>query len=178
MAIMVQSVELLLDAEAEAAISRQWQSLADAGLPALHEPHRPHVTLAVAQEIWPRIERRLEHDLDFTPFPLRIGAVMVFGDRRPILVRLVVPTVHLLDLQHRIHHIVAGSPGIATNTAPDAWTPHVTLARRVQPDQLGAAINTVLTGGDIRATAVGIRRWDGEQRRAWTIAEESTPPRR
>jgi 2'-5' RNA ligase len=177
MASMVQSVELLLDAEAESAIRRQWQSLADAGLPFIKADHRPHITMAVAQEIWPRVERRLEH-LDFEPLPLRIGAVMVFGDRKPILVRLVVPTVGLLDLQHRIHATIADSPGLAGNTAPDAWTPHVTLARRVRPDQLGAALNTVLTSGDISATAVGIRRWDGDQRREWTIAEESTPSQR
>jgi 2'-5' RNA ligase len=178
MANMVQSVELLLDAEAEAAVRRQWQLLADAGLPAQHAPHRPHITLAVAARLDPIVERRLEHDLDFEAFPLRIGAVMVFGDRRPILVRLVVPTARLLALQYRIHNLVAGSPGIASNTEPDHWTPHVTLARRVQPDQLGVAINTVLTGGDIEATAVGIRRWDGDHRREWTIAEESTPPLR
>ncbi|WP_245664563.1 2'-5' RNA ligase family protein [Nocardia grenadensis] len=100
---MVQSVELLLDEAAEQRIRRQWELLAEAGLPGLGqsrhdgatENHRPHITVAVARQIWPRIEQELDR-LPFRPFPVRLGGVLVFGARRPILVRAVVPSEQLL----------------------------------------------------------------------------------
>ncbi|BDT86493.1 2'-5' RNA ligase family protein [Nocardia cyriacigeorgica] len=173
---MVQSVELVLDDTAEEYIRQQWASLAEAGLPGVirrpaagDPPKRPHITLAVAKQIWPRIDHDLEK-LPFHPFPVRLGGVLVFGSRRPILVRLVVPSEQLLAWQRRVHALVTPCPGVPGNMHPDQWTPHVTLARRVPPPQLGAAILAVASDRDFPATAVGIRRWDGDERRAWPVA--------
>jgi len=165
---MVQSVELLLDDTAEAAIRRQWRMLADAGLSSQQPHHRPHVTLSVASEIWPRIEKQLR-EVDFVPFPIDVGAVTVFGGKRPVLVRSVIASDNLLGLHRRVHDVLAECPGTAANLSPGHWTPHVTLARRLQPDQLGEAIRAVLRERDIAATAVGLRRWDGERRAEWSI---------
>ncbi len=167
---MVQSVELLLDDDAEAKIRRQWQLLADAGLPSPRAAHRPHVTVAVAREIWPRIDKNLEQKVDFAPLPIRIGAPMIFGGRRAILVRLVVPTEPLLSLHRHVHELVADCPGLARHTGPGEWTPHMTLARRLSLDQLGPALTAILDEPDFACTAVGIRRWDGDNRREWRIA--------
>ena len=50
---MVQSVELLLDPDTEAAVRSSWDALAAVDLPSLAsntaESNRPHVTLAVAE---------------------------------------------------------------------------------------------------------------------------------
>lgn len=170
---MVQSVELLLDEAADAEIRRQWQLLAEAGIPSLAakttETNRPHITVAVARQIWPRIDHTLE-ELTFRPFPVRLGGVLIFGARHPILVRLVVPSEQLLALQRRISGIVAPCPDIPANLHPDAWTPHITLARRVPPHQLGEAVHAVARDRDFPATVAGIRRWDGDQRREWLVA--------
>ncbi|MEV6391016.1 2'-5' RNA ligase family protein [Nocardia xishanensis] len=169
---MVQSVELLVDDAAEAEIRRQWTLLAEAGLPSVTakaiETHRPHITIAVARQIWPRIDSALDQ-LIFRPFPVRLGGVLVFGARHPILVRLVVPTEQLLTLQRRVYDIVSPCPGAPANLRPDAWTPHITLARRVPVRQLGEAVHAVAADRDFPATIAGIRRWDGDQRREWPV---------
>ncbi len=175
---MVQSVELLLDEAAEQRIRRQWELLAEAGLPGLGqgrrdgdtEGHRPHITVAVARQIWPRIEQELDR-LPFRPFPVRLGGVLVFGARRPILVRAVVPSEQLLAWHRRIHQVIEPCPDIPANLRPNQWTPHVTLARRVLPQRIGDAVAAVAADRDTTATVVGVRRWDGDRRRAWAVAE-------
>ncbi|WP_024803884.1 2'-5' RNA ligase family protein [Nocardia sp. BMG51109] len=166
---MVQSVELLLDDTAEAEIRRQWVLLADAGLHSPAADHRPHITVAVAREIPPRLDRALAAR-EFRPLPIRLGGLLVFGARHPILVRAVVPTEALLALQRRLFAVIAPCPGVPATVHPDAWTPHVTLARRLRPRQLGEAVHAVAGDRDIPATVVSVRRWDGDQRRAWPVA--------
>jgi 2'-5' RNA ligase len=169
---MVQSVELLLDDTADAEIRRQWQLLTQAGVRSPAADHRPHITLAVARQIWPRLEQALDRQ-EFRPLPIRLGGLVVFGSRSPILVRLVVPTEPLLELQRRIFGVIAQCPGVPSNVRPDAWTPHVTLARRLKPQQLGEAILAVAGDRDFPATVVGVRRWDGDQHREWPVARGS-----
>ncbi|MFE3546173.1 2'-5' RNA ligase family protein [Nocardia sp. NPDC059177] len=167
---MVQSVELLFDERGETEIRRQWAALADAGISSPRGgTHRPHITVAVAREIWPRIDHQLER-LTFTPLPVRLGGVLIFGSRRPIVVRAVVVTEELLALQRRIAEVVAPCPGIPANLAPGAWTPHVTLARRVPPERLGDAVRAVTADTDCPAVVVGIRRWDGDARAERIVA--------
>ena len=166
---MVQSVELLLDDAAEAEIRRQWHLLSEAGISSPAPDHRPHITVAVAREIWPRLDRALS-DLPFRPLPVRLGGLLIFGARHPILVRPVVPTEDLLALQRRIAAIVEPCPGIPTTMRPGAWTPHMTLARRLEPDRVTAAMDAVAADRDSAATVVGIRRWDGDRRIEWPIA--------
>ncbi|MEU7767190.1 2'-5' RNA ligase family protein [Nocardia sp. NPDC049190] len=172
---MVQSVELLLDEAADAEIRRQWQLLAEAGVPSLAAQtaasNRPHITAAVAKQIWPRIERALDEQ-SVAPIPVRLGGLVVFGARHPILVRLVVPSETLLALHRRIFHAISPCPGIPANVHPDAWTPHITLARRVPAHQIGEAIHAVARDRDFPATVLGIRRWDGDQRREWRVGRD------
>ncbi len=165
---MVQSVELILDDTAEAEIRRQWDLLAAAGVSAPAAEHRPHITLAVARQIWPRLEHALGAT-EFRPLPITLGGLLIFGSRSPILVRSVVPSDALLQLHRRIHAVLAQCPGVPAKVRPDGWTPHITLARRLRPQQLAEAIHAVATDHDTTATVVGIRRWDGDQHREWNI---------
>lgn len=168
---MVQSVELVLDPAAEAEIRRQWRVLSAAGIHSPAPDHRPHITVAVAREIWPRLDRVLAAQ-PFRPMPVRLGGLLIFGARRPILVRLVVPTEELLAVQRRIAAVVDGCPGIPATMRPSAWTPHVTLARRLSTERLAQAIAAVGADRDRAATVVGIRRWDGDRRIEWPIADD------
>ncbi|GAB0102896.1 2'-5' RNA ligase family protein [Nocardia sp. JMUB6875] len=166
---MVQSVELVLDAESEEAVRRQWALLRALGLHAPGAEHRPHITVAVAAEIWPRLDKALGQQ-DFRPFQVHLGGLLVFGSRSPILVRAVVPSAPLIALQHRLFRVIEDCPGIAANVRPDVWTPHITLARRLRPGQLDAAVGAVAWDKDFRATVEGIRRWDGDRRVEWPVA--------
>src|SRR5579875_2967912 len=145
---MVQSVELLLDQDAEQRIRDEWATLADAGLPSLAShrgaTNRPHCTVAVAPSGlegaldgiravfrgWHLAERGL---------PVVVGPPVLFGGHRGqwVLARLVVPARPLITLHSAVHRAIdAGAPDAAVvdQTRPDAWTPHVTLARRMPGD--------------------------------------------
>lgn len=166
---MAHSVELLFDAEADAAIRRQWAALVEAGLPsqALHRSptNRPHVTLTVAERIEPAVDPALREPAGQLPLDCIAGAPMVFGGRSLVLVRLIVPSAGLLRLHASVDAICA--PHAATGPFPHArpghWTPHVTLARRLAPADLPAALEAI-GADDVTGTFAGLRRWDGDAR--------------
>src|SRR3954468_19046065 len=106
---MAHSVELLFDAETEAALRRAWDALADAGLPsqARHTApsNRPHVTLAVADSIAAAVDDDLTALADQLPLHCVVGAPLLFGAGRFTLARLIVPSAELLSLQSRVHDL-------------------------------------------------------------------------
>lgn len=166
---MAHSVELLFDAEADAAIRRQWAALVEAGLPsqALHRSptNRPHVTLTVAERIDPDVDAALREPASHLPLDCTVGAPMVFGGRSLVLVRLIVPSDGLLRLQASVDAICAphAGGGPFPHARPGQWTPHVTLARRLAPADLPAALEAIGTD-DVPGTFAGLRRWDGDAR--------------
>jgi 2'-5' RNA ligase len=169
---MAHSVELLFDSGADAAIRREWAALAEAGLPsqARHPSptNRPHVTLTVAERIDPAVDAALWEPARQLPLDCLVGAPMVFGRKSLTLVRLIVPAAGLLRLQESVDSICAPylSSGPFLHTRPGRWTPHVTLARRLAPADLAAALEAI--GTDDPASTVGtfsgLRRWDGDAR--------------
>jgi 2'-5' RNA ligase len=155
----VVSVELILDDELDAAVRAEWAALAATGGSSLaHHPgasNRPHITLLVRTRL-PRLDADALRD---RPAPaLTLGAPVLFGagDRR-VLARSVVVTDELLALHAEIHAL-AGAGDDAPFTAPGAWTPHVTLARRLRLSDTAAALEIVT--GTHTGAAPGVRRWD------------------
>jgi hypothetical protein len=57
--------------------------------------------------------------------------------------------------------------GALANAEPGQWTPHVTLARRVAPDQLPQALPQL--GHEIRGRITGLRHWDGNAKVVYPI---------
>ena len=163
---MVHSIELLLDVDTESVIRRGWKALSDAGLHSPPPTSRPHVTVIVADGISPDVDDRLSAVLYRLPVLCVIGAPMVFGRSPFILVRSVVPSMELLQIQAEVNRISTTylEPAAAPNTAVGQWTPHVTLARRVEESQLSRALTIRNTTRDIRGSIVGLRRWDGNKR--------------
>jgi 2'-5' RNA ligase len=153
------SIELLLDEEAERALRAEWTALAEAGLPsqARHtgESNRPHVTLLYSNETLepPRIVG--------LPVPLTAGSPVIFGSARRgfVLARSIRPNAPLLELHRILHEEVGDLPGIDRLTRPGAWTPHITLARRVSPEQLGAALTVIDPHRAVEGRAVAARLW-------------------
>jgi hypothetical protein len=152
------SIELLLDAATEAAVRGEWDALIAAGLPSAGRhpgaSNRPHVTMLVR----PELARFDASVLLGRAFPVTLGAPLLFGagDRR-VLARAVVPSAELIAL-HAAVHAEAGAGDDVAHTVPDAWTPHVTLARRMRLADLERALP--LVGGEMHAVAAGLRRWD------------------
>jgi hypothetical protein len=182
------SIELLLDDEAESAIKRQWRLLADAGLPSEHRTsqtgssahHRPHVTMLACEQIPVATALALGPMLsEALPLPVVIGAPMIFGTMkvgRPglILVRQLLASVELLQLQQRV--LVACPEPLGENFAAGRWAPHVTIARRLRPDQIPAALQVLARSGSSNGTprelptrAVGCRYWQGDLHQARTL---------
>ena len=171
---MAQSVELTLDAAAEAALVAQRDRLAAAGLdrprrPEPHGQHLPHVTLYAANAISEAAEPALPEIVAGIELTVRIGAVMIFGPRngRCILVRQVLASMELLELQQRVALACGADPG--SQFGPGRWSPHVTLARHLPIDHVVMAVCVLGSRGELDATITRCRRWDGQRRIAWWL---------
>lgn len=153
------SIELLLDPATEAAVRAEWEALAAHGMSSL-APHtsasnRPHVTLLARSDLAAFDARTLA---ECSSFAVTLGAPVLFGaGERRVLARGIVPTVELLDI-HAAVHALAGGGDDAPHTAPGAWTPHVTLGRRLRTVDLAGALEHV--GGEIHGRATGLRLWN------------------
>jgi hypothetical protein len=168
---MAHSVELLFDADTDAALRREWAALAEAGLPSQagnrSGTNRPHVTLTVADRIDAVADDALQALAGRLPLPCVIGARLVFGAGRFTLARLIMPSAQLLALQADVHtrclpHL---SPTVLAHAEPGQWTPHTTLGRRFGADDIGAALAALRhSSGDLAAQFTGLRRWDGDRR--------------
>ncbi len=164
------SVEAIPDAATEASLRAQWQRLSDAGLPsagAHRSPsNRPHVTLAVRDELAPS---SLEPFAARLPLDLRLGGAVVFAaGARFVLARPVVLTRDLLELHADIVRTVGPAPAAYRVTAAGRWMPHLTLARRMTSDQVGQAL-AIVGAGEVSGRLEGLRVWDGEARAITTV---------
>ena len=158
------SVELTLDDDTERRIRIQWAALADAGLPsqATHtgESNRPHITLALSQTMTQQVADELAVAVADLPLPVTIGGLLLFGARRVVLARLAIPSVALLALQARVATALSDPVDPHDTFAAGRWTPHVTLARRLDPDQLGTVLRQLGAVPPIHGRLIRARRWD------------------
>jgi 2'-5' RNA ligase len=168
---MVHSVELLFDPDTEATLRRIWDDLAAADLAGRIPAGRPHVTVAVAERIAPRVDTLLQPVAQQLPLACDVGAPLVFGQSNAVLARLIVPTAKLLALHADVHRICAPHllPAPLPHSLPDQWTAHVTLARRIGGAQLGPVLRIAGQPTQIRGCLAGLRRWDGTERVEYPI---------
>ncbi len=161
---MVHSIELVFDPDTEAAVRHIWAELADAGIPSQAPASRPHVTLAVAERIHPDVDALLAPVARRLPLTATIGAPVLFGRANVVFARLVVPTGELLALHAEVHRLCRPhlEPASMSNSLPDQWTAHVTLARRVGGHQLGRALRIAGRPAQLDGRFAGLRRWDGK----------------
>lgn len=160
-------VEALLDEQGEEAVRRQWSDLREAGLPSLADhrsaSNRPHVTWTVVEQ-WPE-----DPDTTAVPgLPLRValGPYAVLGRAPHTLVRTLVVTEPLLAVRREVAGRL-GEPARAFYAA-DRWVPHLTLATRLDSDQVAAALDLLGRAGGLEdpaeVTLVGSRHWDATAR--------------
>ncbi|MXP21242.1 2'-5' RNA ligase family protein [Gordonia sp. HNM0687] len=177
---MAHSIELLPDDSIDARIRAEWQALADAGLPSAARirasSNRPHVTLIAAGHIDGGVDATLADCAGDLPLPCRIGAPLLFGHgSRRILARLVVPSAALLSVHARVFETATpflGDAGAFAHAAPDSWTPHITLARRVETAQVAAVLEVLDALGpfDAAGSFTALRRWDPDNRLEHIVA--------
>ena len=173
---MVHSVELTFDDDTDAAVRRVWDDLQAAGVrsQAGHRSpsNRPHATVTVAEQMDEAVNAALRPLLELLPITCTIGAPMLFGGRVFTLVRLLVPSAELMTLHARVHEACRPHmpKGTLAHADPGQWTPHVTLARRLPPDQLPTALTVRSVGRDIRGRITGLRHWDGDNRIEYPIS--------
>lgn len=179
---MVQSIELLLDEEAEAALRASWTALADAGLPSLAthtgNSNRPHVTVAVTdasgfEAAEPALRAVFEGwDLARTGLAAVVGSPVLFGGHRQrwVLARQLVPSRPLLTLHSAVHRALqlhVPDVPLVEQTLADAWTPHVTLARRMPAERLAEALSAT----DVEPIPLRFR-----SARLWDSVEKTVTP--
>ena len=175
---VVQSVELLLEPEAERGVVRVWEALSEAGLPsqARHTApsNRPHTTLVALSDLAAETESAVAAAVrGRLPVDAVWGDVTLFGRGPWVLVRLLEPS----DGMRRLQAALAEACGVPDDSlsSPERWTPHVTLARRVALADVdrAVALATALAQREapagMRVVASAVRRWDGSRRVEWEV---------
>ncbi|GAA2069594.1 2'-5' RNA ligase family protein [Williamsia deligens] len=168
---MAHSVELLPDPDAQRRVRALWDALAAADLPSqasvLSESNRPHITLVAARTVGDTADDALRELASARlPVPVMLGAPVVFGGRTATVALAVVPTADLLAT----HAAVVETSAVAVDDmvehcTPGRWTAHVTVARRVPFDLLGAVMRVVVDHRiDDEIHLAGLRRWDSDAR--------------
>jgi len=161
---VVHSLELIFDDDGDAAVIGEIGRLAGAGLRNPHRGQRPHTTLVAARGIGAGALGALGPVAQRLPLTLRLGAPLVFsGGGGFTLARSVVPSTELLGIHATVARLAAEHVEEEfAHSRPGAWTPHVTLARRLDPAQVGEAVALLRERDDLTVVAAGIRQWDGE----------------
>jgi 2'-5' RNA ligase len=164
----MRSIELVLDASSDSLIRADWSRLAAAGVPSqaghTSPSNSPHITLAAGPDLTVQdlaVPDNADGLWQELPLALEFSGIQVFtsGAGKYVLARSVVVTAALLDLHRALHEWVAGALPL---TMPDAWTPHVTLARRVPGHLLGTALDLLELRTEGQCTAA--RHWDSTTR--------------
>ncbi|BCY15292.1 2'-5' RNA ligase family protein [Actinoplanes sp. L3-i22] len=155
---MVAALELYLDVDATRRIRTLWRALGDEGIPtlgALHQKHRPHVSLAAARTIDPHaaaaaldgltVGRGLTLRMDFAG--QFVGRVLWLG---------VTMTAELMA-HHRVVHerLSAGGVEVWEHYRPGLWVPHCTVSMRVPNPMMAPAIRRCLEILPLTATVTG-----------------------
>jgi hypothetical protein len=162
------SLELVPDAEGQAAVRRDWQALRDAGLPSqLDHPqasNAPHVTVVAASSLPETAVDVARARLgSLLPVRARAAGLLLLGGERLTIARAV-------DIDDDVVRRVLAVRVQAPDRQHLGWLPHVTLARRVERASAQRAID-VLGHADVVLTLTELRRWDPGAGRATTIAE-------
>lgn len=161
------ALELLLDDVGQDVVRRDWQALADAGLPSQLQ-HKgltnwPHLTLVSAPEIHRDQEERAAELLGpLLPIRARTSGLLLLGGRKLTVARSV-------DLDDRVLGAVLSLRNGVDGRRHPGWLPHITLARRMPRERVQQAVD-VLGHDDVELVLNSLRRWDPEDQTVRTLA--------
>jgi hypothetical protein len=173
---MSRGVVLWPDTDIGATVRRLWRELAAAGLPSMethtHRLHQPHVSLVVADDLDHEAVSRALEAVPLAPIPCRIEVAGFFPGG--VLLLPLVPNVPLIEEHHRVSTAVGElATGRWSHTEPGVWSPHMTCAYGIPPDQIATAtaialehlpLNGYLTTGGIEDGTTGAN-WPSQRRK-------------
>jgi hypothetical protein len=153
---VVAALECYLDVTATRRLRAVWDALEDAGVPSLRQlsdrRHRPHLSLAVAEELDPHaVAAALDGFTVAPPLTIELQYVGTFVGR--VLWLGPTPTGELLAHHAAVHRrLTAGGVAVAESYRPGAWVPHCTLSMRVPLRLMSDALRLCLDVLPITAT--------------------------
>ena len=161
----MRTVELLADSELDRAVRAAWRRLDQAGFSSLaqhrHPTNRPHVTVAAADEFPPGAAAVIADALRILPIHVQVERPHFFGGRAGVLAWAVSGSA-LRELQAQVWSALDGA-GRNPLHEPGAWTPHISLARRLLPGQ--AALAAQAAGEALKdGVLTGARSYDSVTR--------------
>jgi 2'-5' RNA ligase len=161
----MRTVELLGDDGLDRAVRSAWRRLDQAGFSSLarhrHPTNRPHVTLASAEQLPPGAVAAMAGALRLLPIPVRLDGLRLFGGRAGMLA-WAVGGAALRELQAQVWAAL-DSAGHNPQHEPGAWTPHISLARRLPAGQATLAAQAVGEAVAVGALS-GARSYDSVTR--------------
>ncbi|MDQ2810536.1 MAG: 2'-5' RNA ligase family protein [Actinomycetota bacterium] len=162
----MRTVELLGDDGLDRAVRAAWRRLDQAGFSSLaqhrHPTNQPHVTLASAEQFPPGAVAAIADALRVLPILVQLDRLHFFGGRTGMLAWAVDGGSALRELQARVWSALDGM-GRNPQHEPGAWTPHISLARRLLPGQMtlaAQAVGETVAGGALS----GARSYDSVTR--------------
>lgn len=167
----MRSIELVFDDATDSLIRADWVRLEAAGLPSLaahaSPSNSPHITLAAGVDL----QAGQEGPWQQLPMDVAFSGAIIFpaGAGKYVLARSVLLTTPLLDLHRHLHQGLVGALPV---TLPGAWTPHVTISRRIPGHQLGAAMDLLDLRIEGRCTAA--RLWDSSTKKVTPLGGTSS----
>lgn len=139
-------MELLGDDRLDRAVRAAWRRLDGAGLASLgrhrHPTNRPHLTLVSADDFPPGAAEAVAGAVRALPVRVRLNGLRFFGGRAGVLAWAVDGGAALRDLQAEVWRALDGADR-NPQQEPGAWIPHISLARRLRPDQEALAAQAV-----------------------------------
>ncbi|HEY1155183.1 MAG TPA: 2'-5' RNA ligase family protein [Arthrobacter sp.] len=169
---------MVFDGPTDFLISSDWARLEAAGLPSLaahtSPSNSPHITLAAGADLAAGQEvPHPEGPWQALPLNITFSGAIVFpaGAGKYVLARAVLLNAPLLDLHGRLHQDLSGALPL---TLPGAWTPHVTISRRMPGHQLGTAMDLLDLRLEGQCTAA--RLWDSSTRAISPLSESTQAP--
>jgi 2'-5' RNA ligase len=166
----MRSIELVFDSSTDSLIRADWGRLQAAGLPSLaahtSPSNSPHITLAAGADL----QADGNGPWQALPVDITFSGAIVFpaGTGKYVLARAVLLTDPLLDLHRGLHQDLSGALPL---TLPGAWTPHVTVSRRISGHQIGTAMDLLDLRLEGQCTAA--RLWDSSTRAIAPLSESA-----
>ena len=162
------ALELLPDVAGQELIRREWQALADAGLPSqLDHPgatNAPHLTVVSASHLPDEALDVAKARLgSLLPVRARFAGLVLFGHSRVTIAR----TVELEDdVVRRVLAVRVQVP----HRRPTTWSPHLTLAGGVDRASVQHAVDALQGVADVTVLLTALRRWDPDAGTARVVA--------
>ncbi len=167
----VESIELYLNAEIEQAVRVWWQMLADVRVSSMaHGEHTPHITLLAAPHTGGSMLAAARANTSWCDgllgASITLSGLGLFPGGRSVLYASLVPTAQLLESHAALwQQLDRAGIEVFSTAAPQSWTPHCTLAKRLRSEDVGAACAQLIhVPWPVHGHVSRVIHWDGAAR--------------